>query len=86
MMKRQTVRAEWVDPKACISCQSCTPSAPLSRRLAEVGDEMKAVHDLHRLRRPLANALAVQVTAGATDHGHRRMLGQLGRHGGGGAL
>ena len=43
--------------------------------LAEILDEMKAVDNLHRLGCPLANAVGVQVTAVATDHGNRRMLG-----------
>jgi hypothetical protein len=47
---------------------------------------MKAVDDLHRLGRSLANTLGVQVTAVATNHGNRWMLGQPDGHGGGRAI
>ena len=54
--------------------------------LAEVLDEMKPVDDLHRLGRPPANAVGVEVAAITTDDGDRRMLGQPGGDTGGRAV
>jgi len=47
--------------------------------LAEVADEMAAVHDLHRLGCPATNAVRVEVTAITADDGDRRLLCQPGR-------
>jgi hypothetical protein len=50
--------------------------------LTEVLDEVEAIDHLHRLGRPPAHALGVEVTAIATDRGDRRMLGEPGRDAG----
>ena len=47
--------------------------------LAEVADEMEAVHDLHRLGCPSTNAVRIEVTAITADDGDRRLLFQPGR-------
>ena len=47
---------------------------------------MKAVDDLHGLRRPPPNAVGIEVTAIATDQADRRMLGQPRRDGRGRAV
>jgi hypothetical protein len=47
---------------------------------AEVFHEMKAIDDLHRVGCPLANAVRIEATPIATDHGDRRMPGEPGRH------
>src|SRR5882724_741422 len=55
-------------------------------RFAKVFHQMQAIDDLHRLGSPLTNAIRLQRTPIATDHGDRRMLGEPGRHCGGRAL
>jgi hypothetical protein len=54
--------------------------------LAEVLDEMEAVDDLHRLGRPPADAVGVEVAPITADHGDGGMLGQPGRDAGGRAV
>src|SRR5215813_4790763 len=44
-------------------------------RLPEVFDEMKPIHDLHRVGRSTPNAVSVQATPIPTDDGHGWMLG-----------
>jgi hypothetical protein len=46
--------------------------------LAEVLDQMKAVNDLHGPGRAPANAVGIEVTPIAADHGDRRMRGKPG--------
>jgi hypothetical protein len=75
-----------------VPCRSPRPATRLAsdqealQRLAEVVDEMKAIDHLHRLWRPPANAVGVELTTITADHGDRRMLRQPGRDGGGGAV
>jgi hypothetical protein len=54
--------------------------------LAEVADEMEAVHDLHRLGCPSTNAVRIEVTAVTADDGDRRLPCQPGRECGGRAV
>jgi hypothetical protein len=49
-----------------------------SRRLVH---QMNAINNQHRVGGPLANTIRIQGTAIATDHGDRRMLGELGGDG-----